>query len=306
MTRPDLTNPGNPPAGHQLEFSLSQLTTYHASLSEEVQAAAAAGFDGLGLFRPKLIDFDPMEVIEHLHRAGLRVPSLSWVGGFTGANDFRFEEALADGKDAIAQAAAFGAANVVVVGGRRGAHLASHARKLVIEALRRLADDAAAAGVGLALLPMHVSQQHDWTDLCTLEAACEVLDAVDAPHVGLALDLYHFGDEPRLARQLNWLAPRIRLVQISDGQRGQHAQYRREIPGQGSRPLFELLSGLIQAGYRGPVDLQVWSDDVWEQPWQGAVSECAAFVHRCRSSWAGHPPAKTRADRPLVAEACSP
>jgi sugar phosphate isomerase/epimerase len=54
------------------------------------------------------------------------------------------------------------------------------------------------------------------------------------------------------------------------------------LPGDGILPVVEILSGLVEAGYRGYVDYQICSDSLWEnvnQDWLQMARE--NFLRYC-------------------------
>ena len=59
-----------------------------------------------------------------------------------------------DARQALQLAGAVGAECLVLVSGPRRGHIHSHARRLLVDAVKALAEDAAEQGVALALLPM--------------------------------------------------------------------------------------------------------------------------------------------------------
>ena len=93
--------------------------------------------------------------IELLKDSGLAVSNLLWAGGFTGSEGHTYRESLDDTADAIRLAAQLGAQCLVVYSGARAGHTHNHARRLLTDALSKLAPLAAEHKVTLALEPMH-------------------------------------------------------------------------------------------------------------------------------------------------------
>ncbi len=250
----------------KLRLSLSQLTTTRWPLVEEVTQLKALGYDGIGLWRPKVAEFGEERTSEILRDTELGVSSLSFIGGFTGVNGFGYEEALDDARSAIQDAELLGAETVVVVGGARNQHTIRHSRRLVADALRELAEFAMLRGVKLSLLPMQRHFAPTWTYLHTIDETLEVLGVVNHPSVGLAFDTYHLWQEPRLMDRIPELVPLTGVVQVCDSHRELRTSPQRCLPDEGSVPLAEIVQCFLQAGYNGYFDIQVWSDQAWASP----------------------------------------
>ena len=67
-------------------LAISQLSTLRWAFEEDVHAYAGRGFDGIGIYRPKLEDFGIERAVDLLAESELEVTSLSWAGGFTGSD----------------------------------------------------------------------------------------------------------------------------------------------------------------------------------------------------------------------------
>jgi sugar phosphate isomerase/epimerase len=260
------------------QIAVSQMTTYRSSFVEEVSAIAAAGLNGIGLWRTKLSAHDDETVAAVLAEFNVKPSSVSWTGGFTGSLGYSYEEALDDARDAIRQAALWGAENLVVVAGSRNGHTVRHCRRTVKDALAQIADDAAGRGVRLALLPLHPRFPAETTFLNGLDDALTLLDELKHPHVGLAFDAFYVCQSPGALARIPALASRTFVVQINDGPDDARRHLDRRWPGQGELPLAELVHRFIANGYQGMFDVQVWSEDVWRLPASMVTSAAREFA----------------------------
>ena len=261
-----------------LRLSLSQMTTLRWTLSDEVLQLKQAGFDAIGLWRPKLSQFGEDRAAEALARARLQVSSLSFAGGFTGGCGFSYVEAIADGRSAIDQARTVGAKTLIMVGGSTNGHTARHSHRLVVDGLRQLADDAERAHVTLSVLPMHPIYNKRWTFLNSLDQTLEVLSRIDHPYVGLAFDSYHLWQEPRLLERIPEIVPLTNIVQLSDSSPSPRSEQDRLMPGEGVIPLSDLIQSFQSAGYAGYFDIQVWSSNVWRSNYAHLIEQSHAMV----------------------------
>ena len=257
------------------------MTTYRWSFFEDVIGVDRAGFRRLAVWRRKLDDFGIDRAVELLHDHRIQVSSLNWAGGFTGSSGFTFAEAVEDVRDAIRDAAALGARTLSIVSGPRGGHISTHARRILMEGLSATVDVAAEHGVVLALQPMAKLYAHEWTFLNSLDATLEVLSELNHPFLGMAFGSYHLWQEPDLSERILEAAPYVATVQLSDWMPPLH-DTDRFLPGDGIVPLPEIVVALLQAGYRGDFEIDVWSSNLWKSDYDSllatARSRCLALV----------------------------
>jgi sugar phosphate isomerase/epimerase len=256
------------------------MTTLRWPLVEEVLRLKSVHYDGIGLWRPKVAEVGEELAAELIRDAGLGVSSLSFAGGFTGVNGLSYKDAMADARDALADAELLGAENVIVVSGTRNRHTIRHSRRLLTEALRELADDAGARRVRLCVLPMHGFFAQSWTFLNTLDETLEILARVNHRHVGLAFDTYQLFHEPRLVERIPQLARLTGVVQVGDARRVPQALAERCAPGDGMIPLDEIIRAFQQSGFGGYYDVQVWSSSGWSGDYSLVASHCREAVLR--------------------------
>jgi len=234
-----------------LHVAISQLTTSRWELSEEISHLASHGIECLSLWRAKLSDLGPAAVAAMLANNGMRVSSLQWAGGFTGGDGRTFAECIEDAAEAIETAAVVGAPVLVVHSGCRGGHTRAHARRLLVQALKMLAPIAGAAGVTLAVKPMHEAAASGCSFLTRTVDALELIEDVADPAIRMAIDLWQFGDDPELPRMLPRLTAAAAVVQVADRAGPPTADLERMPVGHGSLPLESLVLALVEHGYAG-------------------------------------------------------
>ena len=89
-------------------LSMNELTTYRWPLEEDIRRYAAAGYEGIGVWRQKLADYGEEAAVDLIAESGLRVTNLLWAGGFTGSCGRTPEESIQDAIQAIRLAGALG------------------------------------------------------------------------------------------------------------------------------------------------------------------------------------------------------
>ncbi len=288
-----------------LRFAVSQLTTLRWELPEELCHCIEHGFDSISLWRPKLSDLSLTEARSLLRQAGVQVASLQWAGGFTGSDGRSFQESVDDCCEAIDTAEQLAADTLVVYAGCRGGHTLSHARRLVLHALEELVPVAAAAGVSLVLKPIRSPAAPGCGFLTTLAEAIEVVEAVDHPQLGLAVDLWAYADDPVAFGDYGRLAHHARQLSIADRKGPLHADQERLPPGQGSLPLTGRLESLLRAGFRGVVELDPVGETVARDGYETTLAAVGRYATSAASRL-GQVASRCPAGRtPLLAEAAA-
>lgn len=277
------------------EIAISQMTTPRWELSLEVDRLAAHGFDAISVWRPKLSDLGAPAAAGLIAAAGLRVSSVQWAGGFTGGDGRSFDESVDDALEAIELAEALSASVLVVHSGCRGGHTRSHARRLLAEAIELLAGPARQAGVTLAVKPMHPVASAGCSFVSRLGEAVELVERFDDPAVRLALDLWHWADDPEIHHLLPRLAERAAVVQVAD-RTGPAAACEDRLPaGHGRLPLADVVADLAAHGYRGELEFDPVGERVEILGYEGVLAETRAVA----SAWSGRLAAAVEA-RPLA------
>jgi sugar phosphate isomerase/epimerase len=262
--------------------AISQLTTSRWELPEEIAGLTDHGFDCLSLWRAKLTDLGPTAVAALLTAANIHVSSLQWAGGFTGGDGRTFLESIDDAAEAIDAAARLRAPVLVVQSGCRGGHTRAHSRRLLVEALEILAPIAAAAGVTIALRPLHPAAASGCSFLTRVGGALDLVEELANPAVRLAVDLWHCGDDPDLPRLLPRLAAATAVVQVADRIGPPTADLERLPVGRGSLPLELLALALIDHGYAGSFEFDPIGDTVAALGYDRVLAE----ARRTADAWA--------------------
>ncbi len=274
VRQPKIVQSNSESLNHGPTFSLNQATTLRWSFEEDVLRYRLAGIDTMGVWLPKLLEYGEDRGLEWLSENGMSVSTLSYAGGFTGAFGHELDDVLEETLDVIHLAGMLRAESLVVVTGPINNHITKHATRLVADSLKQLADEAADNDVTLSLMPMRKVFCRDWTFLHGLDETLAILDRVNHPAVQLAFDVYHLWPEKGLLQRLPELVSRIGVVQVSDASPTGASEYDRVLPGEGILPVAGILKGLIDAGYRGCVDYQIWSESLWQSVNQDWLQHC--------------------------------
>lgn len=244
------------------KLSMNEQTTYRWSFEEDLLHARDAGYRGLGVWLRKLRDFGEERAIELIHESGLGVSSLSWVGGFTGADAASAAENIAAARDTIALAAEMRADCLVMYTGGRNGHTLRHGDRLLRTALDALTPYAEEHGVPLALEPMHPACSREWTFLTDLAETLRLIRQYESPGLKLALDTFHFPLTQADASLARELAPHLAVVHVGDYVEPRGVDQSRTPLGEGGAPLGTTLGLLRDAGYGGYFDVKLLGPEI--------------------------------------------
>lgn len=253
-----------------MKLSLSEISTVNASFAEDVNAYAAAGFEGIGIWEFKL----PPDAAANralLRDAGLSasncipaVPSILQLGipGLEGpADPEKRIEALCAG---VRRLAAYEPAVVYCLTGPAGDRSQPAARQIIVEGLQRIAAAAREVSVRFALEPIRASDRARTTIVTSIPEAVELLSEAGLDDVGIVLDTYNVGETPTVLGDVARWSDRIVAVQIADAP-ADTARGDRVLPGEGVTPTREVVDALTEAGWDGFLDVEIFStpDGFW-------------------------------------------
>lgn len=267
-------------------------------LPEKLEAAAAAGFDGVELFDNDLIasPWAPREVASRCADLGLRVDLFQPIRDVEGVPPDRFDDVLHRFRAKLAVMAELGADTVLCCS--NVAVDAVDDPDLSAGQLRRLGDLAAASGVTIAFEALawgrHVHR---------VGQAWDVVRRADHPAVTLAVDTFHVlsrGDDGSALADVP--GDRIGFLQVADApllDMGllEWSRHHRCFPGEGTLDVADVVRATLRAGYDGPVSLEVFSDLVREaDPRRTARDAMRSLLFLEDSLAAEGPPAPARVD----------
>ncbi len=243
-------------------LSVLEVSTLRWSFEDDAIRYQKHGYNAIGIWRPKLADFGEPKGKELLRELGLRVSSLHWAGGFTGNDGRTFRESMVDAFDAVQIAADLEADCLTILAGSRNGHTKSHAKRLLTQAIKELAECAQALGVQLAVEPMHSGCAHDFTFLTNVPDTLEIIQKISNSNVGIVFDCYHMAQDRHVLEWLPSVVPFIRLVQCGDSKSAPVGEQNRCPLGQGRIPIAEIISTIERHGYDGYYEIELIGEDV--------------------------------------------
>jgi len=225
---------------------------------------AAMGFDVVEICAEDVLTLDAVVIREAAETAGLSL-SVSAVLGPGRSLSSADAETRADAVEYVRSCVVFahsvgaGIVSGPLYGAPGGTPAVSDSergtrRDLAVEELRAVAPFAAELGVVLAIEPLNRFE----TDLInTVAQGVELCRAVDVPNVGLVLDTFHMNiEEKDPAAAIRAAGQHIASFQASESDRG--------TVGSGHVDWASIFTALDESGYRGPVIVESFRDDIPE------------------------------------------
>ena len=251
-------------------LSLNQRTTASWSLPEAVQGCVDAGLGAIGVWREQLAEVGVDEGVRLVTDSGLRVSSLCRGGFFTTADPAEAQAAEANNRAALEEAAALGAATLVLVPGGlpAGDRDLVGARDRAARAIERLVPYAAELGVPLGIEPMNPIYAADRGVISTLAQALDIAERFDPGQVGVVVDTFHLWWEPGITDQVRRAGDRIVSYQVCDWITPLPADtlLARGMMGDGHIDFAAFTRAVVAAGYTGDVEVEIFNADLWAQP----------------------------------------
>jgi sugar phosphate isomerase/epimerase len=242
------------------------ITTKPWNIETAAKKFSAAGVKGITVWRDTLAGRNIAETGQMLRDEGLSIVSLCRGGFFPALTADAREKALDDNRHAIAEAHALGAPMIVLVCGSAPGQSLVESRKQIRDGIAKLIPECAAAGVKLAIEPLHPMYAGDRSAVNTLGQANDMVEELNSSWVGVAADVYHLWWDPALEQEIkrcgelnalfayhvcDWRTPTIDM--LND----------RGLMGEGVIPLRQIRSWVEATGYRGFNEVEVFSTRLW-------------------------------------------
>lgn len=242
------------------------ITTKPWAIETSAAKFAAAGVKGITVWRDALAGRDIAKTSQLLRDHGLSIVSLCRGGFFPAKTADGRAKALDDNRQAIAEAHALGAPLIVLVCGAVPGQPLTESRQQIVDGIAALLPDCQAAGVKLAIEPLHPMYAGDRSAVNTLAQANDMVAQLKSPFVGVALDTYHVWWDPALEQEINrcaklnalfayhvcdWRTPTVDM--LND----------RGLMGEGCIPLRQIRAWVEATGYRGFNEVEIFSTRLW-------------------------------------------
>jgi sugar phosphate isomerase/epimerase len=233
--------------------------------AEAVEGCLRHGITAVDPWRDQIAAIGLDEAARIVRANGMRVTGLCRGGMFPVADAAGRRAVIDDNRRAIDEAATLGAdCLVLVVGGLpEGSRDLPAARRAVADGIAAILPHARAAGMPLAIEPLHPMYAADRACVNTLDQALNICDAL-GDGVGVVVDTYHVWWDPDLPAQIARAGSRIFAHHISDWLVPTRDLLNdRGMPGDGIIDLRGIRRMIEAAGYDGPQEVEIFSTERW-------------------------------------------
>ena len=283
-------------ASSEFKYTICCWSTPKNSWLQDIEQCAAVGAQGVGLWERKIAPGEE-EAVEaalaaHDIRAGIVVPD-DWTllpGPLNPrAEGLDWKELSRRIAASMGRLARFNPVGVLVGPGTSG-DPANPAGPIegVIEGLKIVADAAGEAGLRIGFEPY---ARRRGGALVTLAETVEVIEKAGRGNVDLLPDVWHYWPEENVHGELRQFADRMMGLQVNDARIDERSWCDRAQPGEGRNQCTAMVATLIEAGFTGWYDYEVFSDDgrwgnafpdsLWAKPHEEFLREGYQAFSRC-------------------------
>jgi sugar phosphate isomerase/epimerase len=247
-------------------LSFNQATAERATLPQVIEACARGGIPWLSVWRHKLAETGVEQAARLIGDAGLRVSSLCRGGMFPALTAAERATRIEDNRRAIDEAAAIGAEVLVLVCGAAPDRDIAGAREMVADGIAAIVPYAAERGIRLGIEPLHPAFAAERSCITTLREARLLAERL-GPSIGVVVDVYHVWWDPERSAEVALLGRRIVGYHVNDWLvPAQNVLLNRGMMGDGVIELRRIRGEVERAGYRGPIEVEIFNERIWEMP----------------------------------------
>lgn len=242
------------------------LTTKPWNLRQCVENYSAAGIHGITIWRNVIENQNLKETKKMLDDFGMNVVSVARGGFFPSVEKEKRLATIDDNLFCIEQAAAVDAPLIVLVCGADGRQPSDKSRDQIKEGILKILPQAKAAGIKLAIEPLHPMYAGDRSAINTLAQANQMAEEINSEFVGIAVDVYHLWWDNNLQQEIircgkngnllafhvcDWNVPTIDF--LND----------RGLMGDGCINVKQIRGWVEETGFSGYNEVEIFSDKYW-------------------------------------------
>ncbi|GEO09070.1 sugar phosphate isomerase/epimerase family protein [Segetibacter aerophilus] len=244
------------------------ITTKPWNIEEAAKNFSAAGVKGITVWRDTLAGRNIRQTGQMLRDYDLSIVSLCRGGFFPSIDSNKWAAAIDDNRKAIGEAHELGTSMIVLVCGADPSQPLEESRKQIRDGIQAVLPEAAAAGVKLAIEPLHPMYADTRSAINTLAQANDMAENINSPFVGVAVDVYHLWWDPSLEKEIkrcgangnlsafhicDWKVPTTDF--LND----------RGLMGEGCIPVKEIRSWVEATGFTGFNEVEIFSTSYWKE-----------------------------------------
>ncbi len=246
-------------------------------INEMIDGCVRHGIKAICPWRDQIAKKPLKEIRQRIDDSGLVVNALCR-GGFFPANDKKsLQKAIDENKKALDEAMTIGAQSLVLVVGSlppESKNIAL-ARQQVEQGISKILDYSRSLNIPLAIEPLHPMYAADRSCVNTLSQALDLCETL-GDGVGVAIDVYHVWWDPKLSSQIKRAQNKILGFHICDWlKETQDLLVDRGMMGDGIIDISAIYHMVEQAGYKGYIEVEIFSDKNW---WQRNPNEVLSII----------------------------
>ncbi len=250
------------------QLCIHTITTKPWSIETAAHKFSEAGVKGITVWRDALTGRNIKQTGQLLRDSGLEIVSLCRGGFFPSTDASKRKAALDDNRKAIEEAAELGAPMIVLVCGSDPNQPLEESRKQIQEGIETVLPEAKAAGIKLAIEPLHPMYADTRSAVNTMEQANDMATAINSSNVGVAVDVYHLWWDPHLEHEIkrcgknnhvfafhicDWNVPTTDFL------------WDRGLMGEGCIPVNKIRSWVEETGFNGFYEVEIFSNKFWSE-----------------------------------------
>jgi len=250
------------------QLCIHTITIKPWSIEEAAKNYSAEGVKGITVWRDALANRDIKQTGQLLRDHGLNIVSLCRGGFFPNKEKEKRKLAIEDNLKAIEEASELGTSLIVLVCGADPTQSLEDSRKQIQEGIQTILPHAEAAGIKLAIEPLHPMYADTRSAINTLAQANDMAEQINSPYVGVAVDVYHLWWDPSLEQEIkrcgendhllafhicDWNSPTVDIL------------LDRGLMGDGCIPVNKIRSWVEATGFNGFYEVEIFSNKYWQQ-----------------------------------------
>lgn len=242
------------------------LTNKPWDIKQCVENYSTAGIRGITVWRNVLEGQNLKECKQILDDHNMTVPGVARGGFFPSVNEKKRREAIDDNLWAIEQSAALGAPVLVLVCGADGRQPLQKSRDQIKEGILKVLSEAKAAGVKLAIEPLHPMYAGDRSAINTMAQANNMAEEINSDFVGVAVDVYHLWWDDSLEMEIKRCAKNgnLHAFHVCDWNvPTTNFLTDRGLMGDGCINVPQIRGWVEESGFNGYNEVEVFSDKYW-------------------------------------------
>lgn len=250
------------------KLCIHTITTKPWNIEMAAKNYSSAGIKGITVWRDALEGRNIRETGQMLLDHDLTIVSLCRGGFFPSKDPEKRKLAIDDNRKAIDEAAELGTSMVVLVCGADPSQPLEESREQIRDGIAEIIPQAAAAGIKLAIEPLHPMYADTRSAINTLAQANDLAEELNSPWIGVALDVYHLWWDPFLESEIKRCGENghIMAFHICDWKTPTSDMLLdRGLMGEGCIPVKKIRSWVEAAGFKGFNEVEIFSTSYWKK-----------------------------------------